>query len=131
MKLRMAFFALLAGVLPATAGPYDRPYALVESGWRSAVRKELPVLIHSVDGESALQRRRSRPIEPGRRQIDVYLPTRVGPTAKQHRMVEIDAAACVRYRIVARYDNLTHIEWSPVVYSEPVGECERKFAAKR
>lgn len=131
MKSRLAWIVLLAGASPALAGAYDKPYALVESGWRSEVRKELPVSIHSVDGETTLQRRRSMPIEPGRRQIDVYLPIKVGPYAKQHRVVEIDAAACVRYRIVARYDNLTHLEWTPVIYPEPVGECERKFAAKR
>jgi hypothetical protein len=117
--------------MPAGAGPYDVPYALVESGWRSEVRKELPVSIHSVDGESTLQRRRSSPIAPGKHQIDVLLPVQVGPHAKQHRIVEIDAAACVRYRIVARYDNLTHIEWTPVIYAEPVGECEKKFTARK
>ena len=118
--------ALLVTVFPALAGPYDQPYALVESGWRSAVRRELPIYLHTVDGKAPVNKRRSD-LSPGKHQIDVYLPTRVGPTTKQHRIVEIDAAACMRYRIVAHYDNLTHIEWTPVVYSERVGECERKF----
>jgi hypothetical protein len=59
--------------------------------------------------------------------VDVYLNTGVGPFYKQYRTLELDVAACTRYRIVAGYTNLTHIEWSPVIYPEPIGECVAKF----
>lgn len=127
MKTALTLIAALATAYPALAGPYDQPYAMVESGNRSGVRKELPTHIGSIDGESTSRDRRSHVVAPGKRQVEIYLPTRVAPTAKRYRVVEIDATACVRYRIVARYDNLTHIEWTPVVYSEPIGECSRKF----
>ena len=127
MRTAPLLAAAIVVAMPALAGPYDQPYALVESGWRSAVRKELPVSISRVDGESTLDRRRSAPITPGEHRIDVYLPLKAGATTKKYRIVELDAAPCVRYRIVARYDNLTHVEWTPVVYSEPLGECEKKF----
>lgn len=121
---------LAAAALPALAGPYDQPYALVESGYRSDVRKERPVLVNSIDGESTMRRRYSTPVSPGKHQVDVYFTTSTGPSAKHHRLLEIDAAPCVRYRIVAHYDNLTHIEWAPVIYSEPIGECEKKFGPR-
>ena len=104
-------------------GYYDPPYALVESGFGSPLRKELPVVIQAIDGETTIYARASGPIKPGRRVVDVYLGTRVGPYWKQLRQVEIDADACTRYRIVAGYQNLTHIEWTPVIYREPIGEC--------
>jgi|SRR6267378_1785410 len=90
-------------------------------GTDSPVRKELPVYIKAIDGESTIYG--STPMRPGRHVVDVYLGTRVGPYSKQVRQLEIDADACTRYRIVAGYQNLTHIEWTPVIYREPIGEC--------
>jgi hypothetical protein len=87
------------------------------------VRKELPVLIKAVDGVTPIYGRAPGPIRPGRHLVDVYFATRVGPYYKEVRQVEIDAEACTRYRVVAAYQNLTHIEWTPVVYREPIGEC--------
>jgi hypothetical protein len=111
----------------ATTGTYDEPYALVESGWRSVLRKELPIIVNAVDGETTVNPRYPPPLKPGKHTVDVYLNTRVGPFYKQYRTLELDAAPCTRYRIVAWYTNLTHIEWSPVIYPEPIGECVAKF----
>jgi len=113
----------------ATTGTYDEPYALVESGYRSFLRKELPITVNAVDGETTVNPRYPPPLKPGRHMVDVYLNTRVGPFYKQYRTLELDVAACTRYRIVAWYTNLTHIEWSPVIYPEPIGECIAKFGA--
>jgi len=49
----------------------------------------------------------------------------VGPFYKQYRTLELDVAACTRYRIVAWYTNLTHIEWSPVIYRSPSASARK------
>jgi hypothetical protein len=108
-----------------TPVPYDEPYALVEGGMRSAVRKEFPAIVNAVDGQTTfLPRRYPTPLKPGKHVIDIYFSTDVGASSKQHRTIELDAAACTRYRIVARYTDLTHVEWNPVIYPEPIGECK-------
>lgn len=126
--------SLLPAVLMAACaavGPYDEPYALVEGGMRSAVRNEFPAIVNAVDGKTTfIPRRYPTALKPGKHVIDVYFSTDVGPASKQYRTIELDAAACTRYRIVARYINLTHVEWTPVIYPEPIGECNAKFARK-
>ena len=117
----------------STTGTYDEPYALVEGGMRSAVRKEFPVLVNAVDGETTLSPRRyPTPLKPGKHVIDVYFSTDsvVGSADKHHKTIDLDAAPCTRYRIVARYQSLTHVEWAPVIYPEPIGECLAKFPQK-
>jgi hypothetical protein len=55
----------------ATLGPYDDPYALVEGGMRSAARKEFPVIVNAVDGETTfIPRRYPTPLKPGKHQIE-------------------------------------------------------------
>jgi hypothetical protein len=117
-------WALLAACAASAA---DGPYALIESGERSAVRKELPVQITAVDGVSPMTGRVREAVKPGRHVVDVYLPTRVGPYSKHVHQVVLDAQPCTRYRFVAYYDNLAHIVWQPVVYHEPIGECLAQF----
>ena len=122
--LALMTVALVAGC----AG--NGPYALFESGDRSAVRKELPVQITAIDGESPMSGRVREAVKPGRRVVDVYLPAAVGPYSKQWRQLRIDAEACTRYRIVAAYENLTHLEWTPVIYPEPIGECPAQSSSR-
>jgi len=117
----------------ATGGTYDEPYALVEGGMRSAVRKEFPVLVNAVDGETTLSPRRyPTPLKPGKHVIEVYFSADsvAGSLEKHRRTIDLDAAPCTRYRIVARYESLTHVEWTPVIYPEPIGECMAKFPQK-
>jgi hypothetical protein len=117
----------------STTGTYDEPYALVEGGMRSVVRKEFPVLVNAVDGESTLSPRRyPTALKPGKHQIEVYFSSDsvVGSSEKHRRTIDLDAAPCTRYRIVARYQNLTHVDWDPVIYPEPIGECAAKFSQK-
>ena len=115
-------------VSPALADPYDEPYAIVESGYRSVARKELPVAISSIDGVSSRNVRYSDPIAPGRHRIQVYFSgARRGTIAKATRDLDIDLQPCTRYRIVANYEILVHPIWEPKVYAEPIGECSAKF----
>ena len=111
----------------AAVGPFDTPYALVEVGPISAARKELPVIVNAIDGDSLLDPRRSGPIKPGKHQLEVQFSTRDGPYWKRMKMVELDALPCTRYRVVAQYNNLTNVDWAPVIYPEPIGECAAKF----
>jgi hypothetical protein len=134
MSTRKAIVLLAPWALMAactTPGTYAEPYALVESGSRSPVRKELPATVNAVDGQTTfIPRRYPTLLKPGKHVIDVYFSTDVGPPSKQYRTIELDAAACTRYRIVARYIDLTHVEWTPVIYPEPIGECNARFAPK-
>jgi hypothetical protein len=130
-EMTMKTVALLMGSLLvagcAAVEPFDAPYALVEVGPISAARKELPVIINAIDGDYLLNPR-SGPIRPGKHQLEIQFSTRDGPYWKRKKMVELDAQPCTRYRIVAQYNNLTNVEWTPVIYPEPIGECLAKFA---
>ena len=131
MKSLLALMAVaLVAACAAGGTPGDGPYALFESGDRSAARKELPVQISAIDGESPMSGRVREAVKPGRRVVDVYLPAAVGPYSKQWRQLRIDAEACTRYRIVAAYENLTHLEWTPVIYPEPIGECPAQSSSR-
>jgi hypothetical protein len=119
----LASLTLTAGC--AAVDTYDGPYALVEPGMRSAPRKELPVIIHAVDGQITLNPRYPVPLKPGKHVVEVQFSTGsvVGPSERHRRTLDLDTAPCTRYRIVARYQSLTHVEWTPVIYPEPIGEC--------
>ena len=127
-RLAAACAAFAAAV--AMAGPYDKPYALVEAADRSPTREEFPPAITRIDGESTRNPRKSDPIEPGRRRVTVRFETaRVaqGPDDSTREM-EMELAACTRYRIAARRVGST--SWEPKVYSEAIPECKRKFDKK-
>jgi hypothetical protein len=139
-NLRYGFWLLLASVSAGCASPsadeevpvYDRPYALIEPGTASTVRRESPVLVHEVDGEipvSSLSRRYGIPVEPGRHKVVVHFAsgTGEGNAEKYQRTIDLDAAPCTRYRIVAHHTGTAHVDWDPVVYPEPIGECIKRF----
>jgi hypothetical protein len=127
---------VVAGLAASCATPpaYDEPYALFEPGTRSAVRREIPVLIHEVDGQIPVDARRQYgiPVPPGKHVVVVHFSSDsvTGAPEKHVRTLEIEAAACTRYRIVAHHTALVHVEWEPVVYPEPIGECTAKFASR-
>ncbi len=122
---------LLAGALLASsafaAGPYDAPYALVEAGDPSQVRQEFVPAITKIDGSSTARTRRAEAVAPGKHTVKIRFQTaRVTQSpADEERDVQIDAQACVRYRLVAARTSGT--SWEPKVYEEKIGECERKF----
>ena len=111
----------------ALAGMYDQPWARVQSGDRSQVRKEERLAISKVDGKSARNTRQSDPLSPGKHLIEVRFETAAGPTNESTRELEIDLDACTTYRIVAAYEGVGNPNWKPKVYSEPIGECVAKF----
>jgi hypothetical protein len=129
IRRRAAALAALAA-LGAQAGPYDQPYALVEAGDRSPTREEFPPAITQIDGESTRNPRRSDPIAPGKRRVTVRFETaKVAQSAEEiTRELELELAACTRYRIAARRVGATN--WEPKVYSEAIPECKRKFEKK-
>ncbi len=116
--------------LAAVAGPYDKPWAIVETGSSSEVRKEARLAISKVDGKSTRNPRKSDPIEPGKHVITVHFETARGVVSDNFRDLQIDLEGCTRYRIVAEYESKTGPEWKPKIYSEPIGECVGKFKKK-
>jgi hypothetical protein len=124
-----AAIALAAG--SAFAGPYDQPYALVEAMDRSAVKEEMPAAITQIDGKSTRNTRRSDPIEPGKHTVTVRFSTgRVAQApGEEAKQLQMDLEPCTRYRVAAR--RVDTINWEPKVYSEPIGECVKKFQKKK
>ena len=130
MRLLVAAAAALCAANAFAAPQFKDPYAIVEAGDRSQVREEFPPAITQIDGHSTRNPRRSDPIPPGKHVITVRFETgRVAQAPSEvSREVEIDLEACTRYRIVAKRTGGTN--WEPKVYSEPIGECKKKFEQK-
>ena len=126
--LLMAFAAFAAS--SAFAGMYDKPYALVEAADRSAAREEFPPAITKIDGKSTRNTRKSDPIEPGKHRVTVRFETaRVAQGPEETtRDLEMELEACTRYRIAAH--RVGSVNWEPKIYSEPIGECKKKFEKK-
>ena len=122
--------ALLLACLPTLASAqaaYKEPWAVIERGDNSDVRKEAPVAIASVDGVSTRDPRRVSPVSPGKRVVKVSFSSAHGTFGPRTQDVTLDVAPCMRYRIVARYEGRTGGDWKPHVYTEPLGECRKKF----
>ena len=120
--------ALSTFLVPVTfAGMYDQPYAIVESGDASDLRKEARIAISRIDGKSPRNPRKSDPLAPGKHTIAVHFESARGVFRPTLLDVEMDLEACTRYRIVAQYEVKTGGDWKPKVYAEPIGECHKKF----
>lgn len=127
MKARMLLLALPAIATAALAGPYDQPWAIVESGDQSDVKKDAKVAISKVDGKTTRNVRRSDPIAPGKHVITVNYESAHTVITDRSRDVEMNLEGCTRYRVVARYITRMDPKWEPHVYSEPISECAKKF----
>ena len=114
----------------AFAGMYDQPYALVERGMTSDTRKEVTLAITAVDGKSIRDPRKTDPIPPGKHTISVHFESMRYKFRPEQQDIELDLEACTRYQIVASYEIKSGPNWKPKVYSEPIGECRKKFAKK-
>ena len=125
--LRFLLAISLLTALSAIAGPYDQPYAVVETGAAAEARNEGRVSIRKIDGRSTSDPRRSDPIEPGKRTISIGFQSSRGMFRPQSLDIQLDLEPCTRYRIVANYTNKTSPEWKPVVYTEAIPECKKKF----
>jgi hypothetical protein len=126
-KRPFAAILVTLAVPAAFAGMYDQPYAIVESGGASDVRKEARLSISKVDGRTTSNPRRSDPIAPGKHRITVHFESARGVFRPEFMDLDIDLEACTRYRIVANYEVKTGPDWKPMVSSEPIGECVKKF----
>ncbi|MEO8487480.1 MAG: hypothetical protein ABI585_14195 [Betaproteobacteria bacterium] len=129
-KPLLAAFLVLASSAPFAAfaaSSYNQPYAMVERGDNSEVRKESQVGIVRVDGKSTRDPRRTDPIPPGKHTVTLHFTSARGTFRPEYQDLEIDMAACRRYRVVAQYEGRTGGDWKPVYTSEPIGECRRKF----
>ena len=131
MTCRRVFACAAFVAASALAGPYDQPYAIVEVGERNDARKEFVPAISQVDGKSTRDVRKTDPIAPGKHRITIRFETARAQQspAEVSRELEMDLEACTLYRIVAKRTEGTH--WEPKIYSEPLGECVRKFAKKK
>jgi hypothetical protein len=127
MNVKHLLAASALASLSATAGMFDKPWALVEPGDNSEVRKEAPVAITKVDGVSTRNPRESDPIPPGDRKITVRYETARGVVTDNSRELDMKLEPCTRYRVVAEYKVKTGPEWEPKAYPEPIGECRKKF----
>ena len=131
MNSRRVIACLAFVATSAIAGPYDQPYALVYAGDENKVREEFKPAITKIDGKSTRNVRKSDPISPGKHRVTVRFETaRVSQSpAEETREMEMDLEACTRYFVVAKRTKGT-TDWEPKVYSEPIGECKKKFEKK-
>jgi len=129
--MRKLLIGPLAFIATATfAGMYDEPYALVERGTSSEARKEVSLAITGVDGKGIRDPRKTDPIPPGKHRITVHFESARFKFRPEQQDIELDLEACTRYHIVASYEIKSGPNWKPKVYSEPIGECRKKFSKK-
>jgi hypothetical protein len=124
---------IVPAVLVATAafaGMYDQAYALVVMGAASEGRKEARLAITSVDGVSIRNPRQTDPISPGKHRIGLHFDSARRDFRPESLDIELELEACTRYHIVASYETKSGPNWKPKVYSEPIGECRKKFSNK-
>lgn len=121
-----ALLALGAGG-SARASLYDQPYSLIESGDAAPAREEARVAVTKIDGSSPRNPRKADPIEPGKHMVTVRFESARGMFRPEYIDFELTTEPCTRYRIVAKYELPTGGDWKPRVYTEPIGECVRKF----
>jgi hypothetical protein len=122
---RLLSIALLS-VTPALAGPFDQPYSIIETDTMPSADSHLrPVIVNRVDEENSQDNRSV--VAPGAHKVTLDLPPRKGFPATQNTF-DLTTDPCMRYYVAARLESLTLQRWQPVVrYSEPIGECRKKF----
>ncbi len=125
MKRLLAISIL--SVTPALAGPFDQPYSIIETDTMPSADSHLrPVIVNRVDDENSQDNRAV--VAPGSHKVTLDLPPRKGFRTATQQTFELATNACMRYYVAARLKSPTLQEWEPVVrYSEPIGECRRKF----
>ncbi len=123
------FATMLAtlAVPAALAGMYDQAYAIVESRNASELRNEARLSVSKVDGQSTRNPRKTDPIAPGKHRLTLHFESARGRFSPEFQEIEIELEPCTRYSVVANYESKTGPHWKPKVYSEPIGECVKKF----
>jgi hypothetical protein len=129
----IVLLASSAAVLAACAsggGMYDQPYALFETELASVPADTRAAYIQQIDSEQRAINAND-PVAPGVRKVVLSVP---GPRAlgndSRRQTLTVDAKPCMRYYFAARRPSASSDDWSAyVVYSEPIGECRKKFPA--
>jgi hypothetical protein len=110
------------------AQSFDQAWGIIESGGRSQTRRQEPVAITRIDGQSTRNPRRPDPVAPGKRTVVVRFSSARTVVGDQDRTIEVDVQPCKRYRVVAQLENAVSGTWEPVVAApEDIGECRRRF----
>ncbi|HSS27285.1 MAG TPA: hypothetical protein VLL50_04985 [Usitatibacter sp.] len=111
----------------ALAGPYDQPYAQIqtERHFPSADPLVIPVIVNRIDGENATNK---GAVAPGMHEVTLDVPPRKGFHTATQNTFQLEAKPCVRYYVAARLKSRTLQEWTPIVRSEErLRDCEAKF----
>lgn len=130
--MKRTLFLLAAAVLAAplaSAGPYDQPYGLIESGWASPAHKQVPLGVTKIDGKSTRSTMKADPIPPGKHKVTLSFSSSARTVIEEPtKEIELDVEPCKRYRIVAHYDVALSGKWDPQLQAvEDIAECKRKF----
>ncbi len=129
MKRLPLAFVLGLSTLPALAGPYDQPWAIIQTDASpSAEPLYRPVIVNRVDGETVMSNPNRAVVAPGLRKVTVDLPPRKGFKIATQETFELQANPCMRYYVVAKLDNPVGQHWKAEIRrSESIGECLAKF----
>jgi hypothetical protein len=120
--------ALMSLSWPVWAGPYDQSYGKIESGDRSQTRKQEPVAISRIDGQTTRNPRRPDPVAPGKHSVEISFTSARAVVGDPLQTIEIDVQPCKRYRVAAQYQTAASGKWEPVVQAvEDISECRKKF----
>ncbi len=123
-------FLLLAGAC-AAAGPYERPYSIIEDDpIQSADPNVIHVIVNRVDDRNAVDIHHAV-VPPGPHEVTVDVPPRRRWPATQHTF-HLVTEPCRRYYVSAKLHNRVGPEWTPIVRgSDRIAECEAKFGMGR
>ena len=83
--------------------------------------------IARIDGKSPRDPRRPEPLAPGKHSVEISFSSARVVVGDDLKTIEIDVQPCRRYRVVAQYHTSASGKWDPVVDSEDIGECKRRF----
>jgi hypothetical protein len=111
----------------ALAGPYDQPYAQIqtEHHFPSADPLVIPVIVNRIDGENVTNK---GAVAPGMHEVTLDVPPRKGFHTATQNTFQLETKPCVRYYVAARLKSRTLQEWTPIVRSEErLRDCEAKF----
>ena len=126
----LAISAALLAACASGGGMYDQPYALFEPEARRPAADTRAAFVLKIDGVDQTINR-ADPVAPGMRQVVVSIPGAPGMSESVHATMSIDAKPCMRYYLAARRPSATSRDWSPfIAATEPIGECQKKFAGK-
>jgi len=124
---RLLLIPLLAP-FAALAGPYDQPYAQIQTEYRQphADPNVIPVIVNRVDDVTLYDKQGT--VAPGPHKVTVDVPPRKGYHTATQNTFDLETKPCTRYYVAARLKSRTLQEWTPFVrYEEPLRDCAAKL----